>query len=63
VMTDRQTEPQQMEDGVPSTKEAEEKAQDDEQMPKEPEVQVVATQETAMSSSNAGIPETPMKQW
>ena len=52
-----------MEDGVPSTKEAEEKAQDDEQMPKEPEVQVVATQETAMSSSNAGIPETPMKQW
>jgi len=63
VTTDRQKEPDVTEDGGPSTAEAEEKAQDDEQIEKEPEVQVVATQETEGQSSNAGTQETPVKSW
>jgi len=63
VTTDQQKKPDQVEDGGPSTAEAEKKAQDDEQTVKEPEVQVVATQETEGESSNAGTQETPMKSW
>jgi len=44
--TDRQKKPGCTEDGGPSTAEAEEKVQNDEQIEMEPEVQVVATQET-----------------
>jgi len=48
---------------IPSTADAEKKAQNDEQTEKEPEVQVVATQETEGESSNAGTKEPPVKQW
>jgi len=63
VTTDQQEKPDQTEDGGPSTAEAEKKAQDDEQVEKEPEVQVVVTQETEGQPSNAGTQETPMKSW
>jgi len=63
ITTDQQKKPDQVEDGGPSTADAEKKAQDDEQIVKEPEVQVVATQETEGESSNAGTQETPMKSW
>ena len=63
VTTDQQKKPKGTEDGGPSTAEAEKKAQDDEQTEKEPEVQVVVTQETEGQSSNAGTQETPMKLW
>jgi len=63
VITDQQKEPDHTEDGGPSTADAEKKAQDDEQIEKEPEVQVVRTQETEGQSSNAGTQETPMKSW
>jgi len=63
VTTDQQKEPDHTEDGEPSTAEVEKKAQNDEQMEKEPEVPVVATQETEGESSNAGTQELPMTQW
>jgi len=63
VTTDQQKELERTEDGAPSTAEAEKKAQDDEQIVKEPEVQVVMTPETEGSSSNAGTKEPPMTQW
>jgi len=63
ITTDQQKKPDQVEDGGPSTADAEKKAQDDEQTAKEPEVQVVATQETEGESSNAGTQETPVKSW
>jgi len=63
VTTDQQKKLDRAEDGGPSTAEAEKKAQDDEQIEKEPEVQVAATQETEGQSSNAGTQETPMKSW
>jgi len=61
VTTDQQKKPDQVEDGGPSTAEAEKKAPSDEQPEKEPEVQVVSTQVTDEPSSSAGILETPMK--
>jgi len=61
--TDQQKTHNTTEDGLPSTAEAEDNAQSDEQTEKEPEVQVVATQETEGESSNAGTQETPMKTW
>jgi len=63
ITTDHQKEPDHTEDGGPSTADVEKKAQNDEQVEKEPEVQVVATQETEAQSSNAGTQETPMKSW
>jgi len=63
ITTDQQKKPDHTEDGGPSTADAEKKAQNDEQIEKEPEVQVVATQETEGESSNAGTQETPMKSW
>jgi len=63
VTTDQQKKPAQVEDGGPSTAEAEKKANDDEPKDKEPEVQVVSTQATIEPSSSAGIQETPMTQW
>jgi len=63
ITTDQQKKPNHTEDGGPSTADAEKKAQNDEQIGKEPEVQVVSTQETEGQSSNAGTQETPMKQW
>jgi len=63
ITTDQQKEPDTTEDGGPSTADAEKKAQNDERIEKEPEVQVVATQETEGESSNAGTQETPMKSW
>ena len=63
MTTDQQKMPDRIEDGGPSTAEAEKKGQDDEQNAKEPEVQVVATQETEGESSNAGTKENPMKSW
>jgi len=63
VTTDQQKKPNHTEDGGPSSAEAEKKAQDDEQIEKEPEVQVGATQHTEGQSSNAGTQETPMKSW
>jgi len=63
ITTEQQKKPDGTEDGGPSTAEAEKKAQDDEQIEKEPEVQVVMTQETEGESSNAGTQETPMKSW
>jgi len=63
VTTDQQKKPDQVEDGGPSTAEAEKKAPSDEQSGKEPEVQVVSTQVTTEQSSSAGTSETPMKQW
>jgi len=62
ITTDQQKKPDCTEDGGPSTAEAEKKAQSVEQIEKEPEVQVVATQ-TEGESSNAGTQETPMKSW
>jgi len=59
----QQEKPDRTEDGGPSTADAEKKAQNDEQTEKEPEVQVVATQETEGQSSNAGTQEPPMKSW
>jgi len=53
MTTDHQKKPDHAEDGEPSTAEAEKKAQDNEQKEKEPEVQVVSTQETERSTSNA----------
>jgi len=63
ITTDQQKKPNHTEDGGPSTADAEKKAGNDEQIEKEPEVQVVATQETEGQSSNAGTQETPMKSW
>jgi len=63
VTTDQQEKPDRTEDGGPSTAEAEKKVQNDEQVEKEPEVQVVATQGTEGESSNAGTQATPMKSW
>jgi len=63
VTTDQQKDPDHTEDGVPLPADAEKKAQNDEQIEKEPEVQVVATQEMEGESSNAGTQETPMKLW
>jgi len=64
VVTDQQKKLDQVEDGGPSTAEAEKKANnDDEPKDKEPEVQVVSTQATTESNSDAGMSETPMKQW
>jgi len=63
ITTDQQEKPDQVEDGGPSTADAEKKAQDNEQTEKEPEVQVAVTQETEGQSSNAGTQETPMKSW
>jgi len=63
ITTEQQKKAGQVEDGGPSTAEAEKKEQNDEQDDKEPEVQVVATQETEAESSNAGTQETPMKSW
>jgi len=60
VTTEHQKKPKETEDGEPSTAEAEKKAQENEQMSKEPEVQVVSTQATDEPSSSAGMPETPM---
>jgi len=61
--TDQQKEPEVVEDGGPSTAEAEKKAQNDEQIEKEPEVQVAQTPETEGESSNAETQETPVKSW
>ena len=64
MVTDQQKKPDQVEDGGPSTAEAEKKVQDDDKpKDKEPEVQVVTTQATTESNSDAGISETPMMQW
>jgi len=63
ITTDQQKKPDHTEDGGPSTADAEKKVQDDEQIEKEPEVQVVTIQETEGQSSNAGTQETPMKSW
>jgi len=63
VMTDQEKKPQQMEDGEPSTAEAENQAQDNKQIEKEPEVQVILTQVTTEPSLSAGTPETPVTQW
>jgi len=63
VTTDQQKKPDQVEDGGPSTAEAEKKAPSDEQPEKELEVQVVLTQATTEPSSSAGTSEIPMKQW
>jgi len=63
ITTDQQKKPEHTEDGEPPTAEAEKKVQNDEQVEKEPEVQVVATQVTEGQSSNAGTQETPMKSW
>jgi len=61
--TDQQEKPNHTEDRGPSTAEAETKAQDEEQIGKKPEVQVVTTQETEGEPSNAGTKEPPMTQW
>jgi len=63
VTTNQRKKPTHTEDGEPSTAEAEDKAQDDEETGKTPEVQVKSTLETAGESSNAGIKEPPMKEW
>jgi len=63
VTTDQQKKPDHVENVGPSIAEAKKKAQDDGQTEKEPEVQVVSTQETTEQSSSPGIPETPMMQW
>jgi len=63
MTTDQQKKPDYVEDGGPSTPEAQKKAQDDEHTGKKAEVQVEATQETEGESSNAGIKEPPVKQW
>jgi len=61
MTTDQQKKPDQVEDGGPSTAEAEKKVPEEEQTVEEPEVQVGATQSTSEPSSSAGTPETPMK--
>jgi hypothetical protein len=61
VTTDQQKKPDQVEDGGPSTAEAEKKVPEEEQSEKELEVQVVSTQATSELSSNAGTTEPPMK--
>jgi hypothetical protein len=61
VNTEQQKKPEQVEDGGPSTAEAEKKVPEEEQIVEEPKVQVVSTQTTTELSSSAGIPETPMK--
>jgi len=63
VTTDHQKKPVQVEDGGPSTAEAEKKVPEEEQTVEEPEVQVVSTQVTAEQSSNAGTPKTPEQSW
>ena len=63
VTTDQQKKPDQIEDGVPFTAEAEKKVPEEEHSDKELEVQVVSTQRTTEPSSSAGIPGTPMTQW
>jgi len=63
VTTDQQKKSSHTEDGGPSTAEAEEMVQSNEQVEKEPEVQVVLTQEMEGESSNAGSTETPVKSW
>jgi hypothetical protein len=63
VTTDQQKKLDQVEDGGPSTAEAEKKVPEEEQLTREPEVQDVLTQATSEPSSSAGIPETPMKSW
>jgi len=63
VTTDQQKKPDHTEDGGPSTAEAGKKVQNDEQVEKEPEVQVVTTQGTEGESSNAGTKEPPVKSW
>jgi hypothetical protein len=60
VTTDQQKKPDQVEDGGPSTAEAEKKVPEEEQPEKEPEVQVVSTQATSEPSSSAGTSGTPM---
>jgi hypothetical protein len=61
--TEKQKKPVQVEDGGPSTAEAEEKVPEEEPKEKKPEVQVVLTQVTTEQSSSAGISETPMESW
>jgi len=63
IITDQQKMPDQTEDGGPSTADAEEKDQNEEQNDKKLEVQVESTQETEGQSSNAGTQETLMKSW
>jgi hypothetical protein len=63
VTMDQQKKPDQVEDGGPSTAEAEENVPEEERTVEEPEVQVVSTQATSEPSSSAGITETPMKSW
>jgi hypothetical protein len=63
VTIDQQKEPQQTEDGGPSTADVEKKGQVDDQKTKEPEVEVVSTQVTTVRNSDAGISETPMTSW
>jgi hypothetical protein len=63
VTTEQQKKPDEVEDGGPSTAEAEKKVPEEEQTVVEPEVQVVSTQATKEPSSSAGIQETPMKSW
>jgi len=63
ITTDQQKKPDHAEDGGPSTADAEKKSQNDEQTEKDPEVQVVATEEMEGESSNTGTKEPPMTQW
>jgi len=63
VTTDHQKKPDHTEDGEPSTADAEQKVQNDEQTKKEPEVQVVASHEMEGESSDAGTKEPPVKSW
>ena len=63
MTTDQEKKLPQTEDGVQSTEEAEKKVQDNEQVEKEPEVQVVSTQKTTEPGSTTGIPETLRTQW
>jgi len=63
VITDQQKKPDHTEDGGSSTADAEKKAQNDDQIEKEPDVQVAATQGTEGQSFNTGTYETPMKSW
>jgi len=64
VTTDQQKKPARVEDGGPSTAEAEKKVGNEkEPKDKEPEVQVVSTQVTDEPNSDAGTSETPEKSW
>jgi len=49
--------------GGPSTAETDKKAESGDEEIDQPEVQDVSTLTTAESSSSAGIPETPVRQW